>query len=328
MENLAPSYTAASEGLSWPIHVDAPVAQGYVVSDAQLAGIYAKAKAQQWDIEDYDWRFELDPDNPLQLPDATLLVYGTPLWEELDPTGRRELRRHFQAWTLSQVLHGEQGALLCAAKLAQGEPSLSGRLCMVAQSYDEARHVEVYARLVNDKMGIRYGMSSSLENLLRQTVSASELDMTNLGMQVLVEGIALSIFQNIVAYSGNPVIKQMIAQIQRDEARHFAAGRITLARIYHGELTGAEMGIREEFVCEGITTMYEHLCADDIWSPLGMNAGRCKGLVRENTVSNVLRRSLFRRLVPTIKEIGLLTPRVARVFDGLGMLDYAMLPVR
>ncbi|HEU0369480.1 MAG TPA: ferritin-like domain-containing protein, partial [Candidatus Acidoferrum sp.] len=267
MENFFSSQTTGREALSWQIHVDAPVAQHYVACDTQLDGIYAKAKAQQWDIEDYDWSFELAPDNPLQLPDATLLVYGTPVWEDLDSTGRSELRRHFQAWTLSQVLHGEQGALLCAAKLAQGEPSLSGRLCMVAQCYDEARHVEVYARLVNDKIGIRYGMSSSLENLLRQTVSASELDMTNLGMQVLVEGIALSIFQNIVAYSADPTIKQMISQVQRDEARHFAAGRITLARIYRGELTSAEMAIREEFVCESMTTMYEHLCADDIWAP-------------------------------------------------------------
>lgn len=312
----------------WPIAVDAPVADCYQATDAQLDGIYAKSKSQQWNINDYDWSYALSPDNPLDLPDQTLLVYGSPLWDGLDEAGRRELRRHFQAWTLSQVLHGEQGALLCAAKLAQGECSLSGRLCMAAQVYDEARHVEAYARLVNEKIGIRYGMSSSLANLLSQTVSAPELDITNLGMQVLVEGIALSIFQNIVAYSRDPFIKELIGRIQQDEARHFAAGRITLARLYRGELTGAETAQREEFVCEGITTMYEHLCADDIWAPLGMNPDRCGGVVRESKMSGTLRRSLFRRLVPTIREIGLLTPRVAKVFDELGMLDYAAMPLR
>jgi len=326
---MSEMYTQAQEApRSWPLHVDVLVAARYAFDEGQLQQIYTKSKTQQWDINDYDWQHVLKEDNPLDLPDQTLLVYGTPLWQSLDEVGRTELRRHFQGWTLSQVLHGEQAALLCAAKLAQGESTLSARLCLAAQVYDEARHVEAYARLVNDKIGIYYDMTSSLGTLLRQTVVASELDITNLGMQVLVEGIALSTFQNIVAYSRDPFIKTLVTRIQQDEARHFAAGRITLTRLYNGELSSAEMKLREEFLCEGITTMYEHLCADDIWAQLGMDRRDCGGQVRESQVSNTLRRSLFRRLVPTIKEIGLLTPRVAAIFEELGMLDYANLPLR
>lgn len=317
-----------TEAVVWPLAVDVPMTAAYQFEEGHLQQIYTKAKTQQWDVNDYDWSYELNPDNPLNLPDQTLLVYGTPLWEGLDEAGRTELRRHFHGWSLSQVLHGEQGALLCAAKLAQGEDSLSARLCMSAQVFDEARHVEAYARLVNEKIGVFYPMTGSLGTLLKQTVQASELDITNLGMQVLVEGIALSTFQNIVSYSRDPFVKTLIGRIQQDEARHFAAGRITLGRLYRDGLTTAELRLREEFVCEGITTMYEHLCADDIWAQLDMNPRNCSGMVRESPVSNSLRRSLFRRLVPTIRDIGLLTDRVSAVFEELGMLDYAQLPLR
>jgi hypothetical protein len=311
----------------WLIRVEAPVSEQYLLDNAQLDGIYTNSKDRQWDVNDFDWSHQLNPDNPLDLADQTLPAYGTPLWDGLDETGRREFRHHFHAWTLSQILHGEQGALLCAAKLAQGESSLSARLCMAAQVNDEARHVEAYSRLVRDKFGTRYGMTRSLEYLLRQSVSAAELDITNLGMQVLVEGMALSLFQNIITFSRDPFIKQLITRIQQDEARHFAAGRITLSRVYRTELSSAELALREEFLCEGVSVLYEHMCADDIWASLGMNARQCGSIVRSSRVATALRRSLFRRLVPTIRDIGLLTARVSKLLDQLGMLNYAMEPL-
>jgi hypothetical protein len=318
---------ARREGIRWAMPVAAFMSEDYACREDRLNVLYDKAKRAQWDVaKDVDWSHELDPDNPLGMPDAMLLIYGTPMWDGLDAKGRREVRHHWQGWMLSQILHGEQAALICASKLAIAEDSLSARLCAAMQAADEARHVEAYSRLVSDKLSVRYPMSHSLQSLLKDTISSTALDITNLGMQVLVEGIALSIFQNIVAFSKDPFIKDLFTRIHRDEARHFAVGRITLTRVY-SEMSSTELKEREEFVSEGANVLYEHLCADDIWEPMGFARQTCGELVRQSKIANGIRRAIFRRLVPTIRELGLLTPRVRATFDKLGVLDYERMPL-
>ncbi|MDF3080245.1 ferritin-like domain-containing protein [Burkholderia sola] len=313
--------------IRWSMPVDALMSNDYALREEALNRLYEKAKAAQWDVAtDVDWRHDLNPANPLGMPDPTLLIYGTELWGKLADADKREVRHHAQGWLLSQILHGEQAALICASKLASAENGLSARLCAAAQMMDEARHVEAYAKLVNEKLDVSYPMSRSLKGLLHDTITSSALDMTNLGMQVLVEGIALSIFQSVVAYSTDPFIKDLFLRIQRDEARHFAVGRITLCRVY-AEMSSHELREREEFICEGAAVLYEHLCADDIWEPMGLSKRECSAMVRESPVSSSIRRSIFRRLVPTIREMGLLTPTVQATFEKLDVLDYAAMPL-
>lgn len=311
----------------WSLTVDAALAQTYDFSDQQLQALYQKTKAHQWNVDtDIDWSYTLNPDNPLGMPDGTLLIHGSDLWNKLDDQNRAEVRHHWQGWTLSQVLHGEQAAMICAAKLATAEENLSARLCAAGQIIDEARHIEAFGRLVNDKLPISYPISKALKGLLQDTITSSQLDITNLGMQVLVEGIALSLFQSIVAYTRDPFIKDLVTRIQRDEARHFAIGRITLCRAYK-DMSAGERREREEFVIEGAYTLYEHLCADDIWEPMGLSKKACSELVRHSEVASAMRRSIFRRLVPTIRDMGLLTPRVRAAFEKLNVLDYASIPL-
>ena len=315
------------EPIKWNFSVDAFMSQTYDFSNDSLNALYQKTKATQWDVNtDIDWSYELNPDNPLGMPDGTLLIYGTDVWNKMNEKNRAEIRHHSQGWTLSQVLHGEQAALICASKLAVAEESLSARLCAAGQIIDEARHIEAFGRLVNNKLPISYPMSKALKGLLEETITTSKLDMTNLGMQVLVEGIALSLFQSMVAYTKDPFIKDLMTRIQRDEARHFAIGRITLGSVYK-EMSSTERKEREEFVVEGAYTLYEHLCADDIWEPMGLSKKECSHLVRSSEVANSMRRSIFRRLVPTIREMGLLTPRVSDAFEKLKVLDYAAMPM-
>jgi hypothetical protein len=319
--------TQDAHSIRWTMPVEALMSDDYECRETALNNLYEKAKAAQWDVaKDIDWSAPLDPDNPLGMPDPTLLIYGTDLWSKLDAAGRKEVRHHAQGWMLSQILHGEQAALICAAKLASAEDSLSARLCAATQMMDEARHVEAYAKLVNEKLSVRYPMSKSLKALLEDTITSNALDMTNLGMQVLVEGIALSIFQSVVAYSSDPFIKDLFSRIQRDESRHFAVGRITLCRVYE-QMSSTELKEREEFVSEGASVLYEHLCADDIWEPMGFSKEACAQMVRESEVSNTIRRSIFRRLVPTIREMGLLTPRVRQTFEQLDVIDYEAMPL-
>lgn len=309
----------------WRVDCDAVVNERYEGGDAGLSRLYQKAKSAQWNAEtDIDWRYELDRDNPLNLHDGTLLIYGTPLWDGLDEAARVRVRQHSQAWMLSQILHGEQAALLCASRLAQAEETVTAKLCAAAQVIDEARHVEAYSRLA-EKTVTRYPMSPSLAGLIADTLSSRELDITNLGMQILVEGVALAIFHVIIAYSRDPFVKSLIGRIQRDEARHFAVGRLTLEPLY-AQMTDGERRIREEFVCSGALALYEHLCADDIWEPIGLPSRAYRAAVRGSPMAQSLRRSLFRRLVPSIRDMSLLTPRVRAVFEQMGVLDYEHLP--
>lgn len=309
----------------WPVNCTAIVNESYDVGTGAFDRLYQKAKNAQWNADvDVDWSYELDPENPLNLHDGTLLIYGTPIWETLDERTRSRVRQHSQAWTLSQILHGEQGALLCASRLAQAENTVSAKLCAASQVIDEARHVEAYSRLMQ-KMVTTYPMSPSLTGLVRDTISSSELDITNLGMQILIEGVALAIFHLIISYSHDSFVRSLIGRIQRDEARHFAFGRITLEPLY-AEMTEPERKIREEFICSSTIALYEHLCADDIWEPIGLPTKECRSVVRESPMARALRRSVFRRLVPVIRDMTLLTPRVRTVFNAIGVLDYEHLP--
>jgi len=299
----------------------------HAIPDTTMAGIYAKAKTQQWNAAtDIDWQAELDPDNPLDMPDGTVVLYGSRIWDAMGEADRVRVRQHVQSWNLSQILHGEQAAMMCAAKLVQTSDELDVKLCSAVQATDEARHVEVFSRLLGGHFDVDYPVSKSMRALLRDTLSDSRPDITSLGMQILVEGIALSIFQSIRGYSRSDYVKDIFSRVLRDEARHFGAGQVSLRNFYAG-LGGAEKAEREEFICESAVRLHDHLCADDIWEPIGMSRRECGELVRSSAVAQSLRRSLFRRLVPSVRDLGLMGPRVRAVFEELGVLAYAEFPV-
>jgi hypothetical protein len=315
-----------SAGHDWPYSASAHMSRCYHEEDQKLNALYNKAKSSQWDARvDINWSTELDPDNPVSMHDGTIVLFGTPIWDTLDAKTRIDVRRHAQGWMMSQILHGEQAALLCASKLAMSERTVVAKMCNAMQACDEARHVEAFSAL-SQKIGIDYPMTHSLGSLLKDTVQSSETDITNLGMQILVEGIALSIFQTVVAYSSSPFIKDLFNRIKADEARHFAVGRITLKRI-SGELSESELRVRDEFISEGANALYEHLCADEIWGSVNLPRLQCAQMVREAPVAVALRRSLFRRLVPSIRDMGFLRPRVIKTFEQLGVMDYSAFPV-
>jgi hypothetical protein len=299
----------------------------YSVGERKLFEIYEKAKAQQWDASrDIEWQDAADATNPLGMPDGTIAIFGSDLWKGMSERERGELRRQVQCWNLSQILHGEQAALLCAAKLMQSESDIGAKLCAAAQAIDEARHVEVYSRLLASHFDAPYPVSASLRSLLEDVLVDARPDITNLGMQILVEGIALAFFHNIRGYTSSPFIRTLFGYVLRDEARHFAAGRTSLTSLYAG-FSDAERREREEFVCDASILLHDHLCADDIWEPIGFSRRQCVDIVRQSVVARSLRRSLFRRLVPSIREMGLLGSRAVAVFKELNVLDYAEFPV-
>ena len=289
----------------------------------KLLGLYAKGKRLQWDAaERIDWTQDLDPENPEGLPDAIIPIYGSEVWQKLTPEERSRLRLHFQAWQLSQFLHGEQGALVCTAKIVQQVPSMDAKFYAATQVVDEARHVEAYSRLLHEKFELVYPINPHLQQLLAATLADSRWDMTYLGMQVLVEGVALAAFGLIRDQATNPLAQSVTAFVMQDEARHVAFGRLAL-RDYYPQLTEKERDEREEFVVEGCYLLRDRFLGDEVWATLGLPVETCKAHVDKSELMQIYRTSLFTRIVPTIKDIGLWGPRIRKAYTDMGILGFA-----
>ena len=190
-----------------------------------------------------------------------------------------ELRRHYASWQFSQFLHGEQGAMVCAARIVESVPDLDAKFYSATQTMDEARHAEIYGRFLQEKIGMLYPINDNLQALLGDTLRDSRWDMPYLGMQVLIEGLALAAFGMIRDTTTKPLPKQILAYVMQDEARHVAFGRMAL-RDYYKQLTDAELREREEFVIEGCYLMRDRLRGVEVLENFGIPQGGGRGVHR------------------------------------------------
>src|SRR6266478_10096116 len=292
-----------------------------------LLKLYEKGKEKQWNANTrIDWSQDLDPENPEQLPDESIPLFGSDVFEALTREEKATLRRHFQSWQLSQFLHGEQGALICTAKIVQQVPRIDAKFYAATQVIDEARHVEAYSRLLHDKFDLTYPINPYLKQLLDDTLTDSRWDFTYLGMQVLIEGVALAAFGVIRDQATNPLARAVTAYVMQDEARHVAFGRFAL-RDYYPTLTQVERDEREEFAVEACYLMRDRFQAEEIWDNLGLGAAACVEFVRVSPFMQQYTKMLFSRIVPTIKDIGLWGPRIQNAFVEMGVIEFAQVDV-
>ncbi|MGD9883966.1 MAG: ferritin-like domain-containing protein [Reyranella sp.] len=295
-------------------------------SDA-LLDLYDKGKKQQWDASTrLDWSLDLDPDNPMQLKDEAISIYDTDYWRKMSSEERGWLRRHLQANSISQFMHGEQGALIATAKIVGTVPDMNAKFYAATQVMDEARHVEAYKRLLHEKFELAYPINKALKTLLEQTLSDRRWDMTYLGMQVLIEGLALAAFQSIRDKAGNTLAGAVNAYVMQDEARHVSFGRLALREYYPG-LSDAERDEREEFVVEALYFMRDRFNQSEVWERLGLPADVLDAIHYNSKQMNSFRGRLFSRVVPTVKDIGLWGERVRKAFADMGVMDYARIDV-
>ena len=299
----------------------------YDDGSAPLLELYEKGKQQQWDAsERLDWSLQLDPENPMQLKDESISIYQTDYWRRMTDKEKAWLRRNLQANSISQFMHGEQGALIATAKIVATVPDMNAKFYAATQVMDEARHVEAYKRLLHEKFDLAYPINPQLKTLLEQTLTDRRWDMTYLGMQVLIEGLALSAFQAIRDKSGNTLAGAVNAYVMQDEARHVSFGRLAL-REYYPQLSDAERDEREEFVVEALHFMRDRFNQAEVWERSGLPVGELNELHYQSKQMNSFRGRLFSRIVPTVKDIGLWGPRVQKAFTEMGVMDYAKIDV-
>ncbi|QZS52599.1 ferritin-like domain-containing protein [Rhodococcus opacus] len=275
---------------------------------SQLDALYRKAKTKQWDVDlDIDWSIggqidrARDPNNALN----RLHIPAGGVFSRLSDEQLAELGHASAAWTINQFLHTEQGALTCAAKLVQSAPWVDAKFYASTQVMDEARHMEAYARYVKEKMEWEFPISTHLSGLLDDVVRDSRWDFTYLGMQVVIEGLALAAFGLQYKLSPDPLLKQITRYVIADEARHVAFGVLSLREAY-ADLTAAELRERQEFCFEAVLRMRNRYLAEEVWEQLDLPVDECTALVNAGPVQKEYRRALFSAVVPNLKKLGLL----------------------
>ncbi len=289
----------------------------------RLLDLYQRGKDKQWDAaKRIDWDLPVNPVNVMEIGEEFCPIYGSRQWDVLNQEERDEVSHHLAAWLFSQFLHGEQGALTVAARIVESVPDMDSKFYAATQAMDEARHVELYSRFMREKIGLYYPVSSHLATLLADALSDSRWDMPYLGMQVLIEGLALAAFGVHRDMTNNPLVKQLLAYVMQDEARHVAFGRLAL-RDYYAGLTQAELADREEFVVEGCYLMRDRFQGQEVWERMGFNVAECLEFTDHSPVQQAFRTLLFSRIVPCVKDIGLWGPKVRRAFADLGVIDAA-----
>jgi P-aminobenzoate N-oxygenase AurF len=286
-----------------------------------LRDLYEKAKREQWNgTEQLAWGTEVDPEseiipaqfNPLQ-------DYGP--FKALTESKHKKLRHAQIAWQLSQFMHGEQGALIVASQLVGAVPWMDAKYYASTQTMDEARHVEVFSRYLREKLEWEWPINPNLKKLLDTIILDSRWDMKYLGMQILVEGLAMAAFGNLYQLAREPLVKQLIHYVMKDESRHVAFGVLSL-RDYYKDMSESDRKDREEFVIEGCQLMRDRLVGEEVSAYMGFDPAEVKEIVLGSPVMKLFRQALFARVVPNIKRLGLLSDRVRKGFQELEIIQF------
>ena len=301
--------------------LDVTYTWGYTETREKLRDLYDKAVRAQWISDDVlPWQTDVDLDKPMG-PEQLMPLHGSDLYNKMSEAERRTLNQEVMAWTLSQFLHGEQGALLATAQLVDTVQDLDSKLYAGSQVVDEARHVDVFNRYLHQKIGWSYPCNPHLKTLLDMVLKDSRWDMKFLGMQIMVEGLALAAFGMIRNNTQEPLLKDLTAYVIGDEARHVAFGVLSL-RDYYRDQPEAMKREREDFVFEAARLMRDRFLFQEVWEKHGLPAKQCMDIALHNVGQVMFRQMLFAKIVPAIKKMDLLSDRQRTRFAELGILQF------
>jgi hypothetical protein len=286
-----------------------------------LQGLYERAKREQWNsTTQLSWDTEVDPESEIIPAVANPLKdYGP--YKKLDEKEKARFRHGQVSLQLSQFLHGEQGALLAASQLVSAVPWIDAKYYASTQTMDEARHVEVFQRYLREKLEWQWPINPNLKKLLDMILTESRWDFKYLGMQILVEGLAMAAFGNMYQLAKEPLIKEIVKYVMKDEARHVAFGVISLKGFYD-DMPEKERREREDFVIEVCQLMRDRLVGDEIARAFGWNPEEVRQVVLDSPLMQQFREMLFMRVVPNTKKLGLLGPRVRKAFADLHIIQF------
>ncbi len=301
----------------------------YPADQPELAELYRRAKLGQWNGEtDLDWRIPVDPLDP-QVPliphDFVNFEVLAQMGLKLDASQRRELLSSLAAWMLSQFLHGEQGALMASAQVTEAVPLFDGKFYGATQVMDEARHVEVFHRYLATKLERLYAINDNLFVIIDALMTDSRWDMKFLGMQIMVEGLALGAFTTLYQLTSEPLLANLLRMVIQDEARHVHYGVVTLRDHFTGQLSQSERDEREDWAFQLALLMRDRFQAMEVyeeWASHKLTRAQWKQFIEASPGMEAFRTTMFSRMVPNLREIGLLTPRIRPAYERAGLTPY------
>ena len=295
----------------------------YTVQDDRIKKLYELGKELNWNVEsDLDWspEFEGMGDEEFDFEDNQWSNH--PVYKEMPRWKRKEFFHDLSSWSVSQFLHGEQGALLVASQLASCAPTFNAKLYAASQTFDEARHVEAFNKYLQTRIKKSWPIGAALKGLLDKILTDPRWDLKFIGMQVVIEGLALAAFNAAKDGTNDPVFKRMLELIIRDEARHVTFG-INYLTEFVQTLSEEDRRDRAKFALEACTVSRHRLKAYDVWEKYGMNIEETEEYQKENILQTQFQDVLFSRIMPNLKKIGLLTEDLIPEYEKLGVLAYA-----
>jgi hypothetical protein len=286
-----------------------------------LHDLYEKAKREQWNsTTQLAWDTDVDPESEI-IPQVINPLEDFAPYQKLNEKEKLRLRHAQIALQLSQFLHGEQGALIVASQLVGGVPWIDAKYYAGTQTMDEARHVEVFSKYLHDKLEWEWPITPSLKELLDAAITESRWDFKYLGMQVMIEGLAMAAFGSLYKMTREPLLKELLHYVMRDESRHVAFGMVSLDG-YYADMPANELGDREDFIVYSAELMKNRLIGSQIADAMGWDQREVAEHVLQSPAGQLFRRMIFSRVVPNLKRLGLLTPKVRKAFTELEIIQF------
>jgi hypothetical protein len=304
----------------------------------QLVTLYNKAMGSQWNsMRDLDWSIDVDPERLVTEQESPVLAIarvagtlpGSPMatWKEKEYA---QLGIEFFKANLSQFMHGEQGAMMTAAKIVETVPWIDAKYYASTQTMDEARHTEVFAKYLHTKLGEAYPMSPFLKAQIWSLLEDSRWDIAYLGMQIVIESLALAAFGDMLRRIKEPLLTKLLRYVMSDEARHVAFGVLTLSEFY-GDLSEAELLERQEFLVDATLNQRARATTPEVWERMGTTGEKVFPFMleaAEQMKTNLMggfARGFFAKLVPNVRKLGLLDANdgyLRRRWGEAGLLEF------
>jgi hypothetical protein len=295
----------------------------------EMYELYRRAVQNQWDGDrQLDWSTDVDPRNPGKpvfpielVPMEGLAAHGI----RLNPEEQMRFVHDFSSWLLSQFMHGEQGALFASAQVTESVHWVDGKFYGATQVMDEARHLEVFLRYLESKLGKLYQVNDNLFTIMDALMRDSRWDMKFLGMQIMIEGLALGAFSMMHHATREPLLKELLRYVIQDEARHVHYGVLALKR-HFAELSPTELREREDWTFEVACLMRNRFLAHEIydeWFGGRLRRSDWDRIMSESPFMLEFRQTMFKRLVPNLEYIGIFSPRIREHYDKVGLTKYA-----
>jgi len=294
----------------------------YDTANAKIRRLYELGKRFNWNTElDIDWT-QAAPERAAETEQAEPEGFAAhPKWRVLSPEQRRDFQRRTTAQTLSQFLHGEQGALMVASQLVSCAPTHDAKLYAASQTFDEARHVEVFHKYLMTRCRMIYPINPSLKLLLDKVLTDPRWDLKFIGMQILIEGLALAAFQTIHQTTSDPLLRDIVGLVMRDEGRHVAFG-VNYLEDWIKILPADQIEERAQFAYEACVVMRDRLVSTTVAEEFGFTAEEALEINNASQGGQAFRAFLFERMIPNLKRIGLLTEAIRPKFQALGVLQF------